>query len=98
MSDKIYTACTLVGGFFMQTEPLFIQIIIQTQKIASPFLGYVREFMVSRRYAKRTVETYLYWIRLYILFHHKQHPNQLSDTDVESFLSYLSNQRTNFIT
>lgn len=62
--------------------------------MASPFLDYVREFMVSRRYAKRTVETYLYWIRFYILFRYKQHPNQLSDEDVENFLSYLSNQRT----
>lgn len=62
--------------------------------MASPFLDYVREFMVSRRYAKRTVDTYLYWIRFYILFHHKRHPNQLSDADVEQFLSYLANQRT----
>lgn len=50
--------------------------------------------MVSRRYAKRTVDTYVYWIRFYILFHHKRHPNQLSDAEVEQFLSYLANQRT----
>ncbi len=62
--------------------------------MASPFLDYVREFMVSRRYAKRTVDTYVYWIRFYILFHHKRHPNQLSDAEVEQFLSYLANQRT----
>jgi len=62
--------------------------------MASPFLDYVREFMLSRRYAKRTVDTYLYWIKFYILFNHKCHPNQLSDTDVERFLSYLSNQRS----
>jgi site-specific recombinase XerD len=62
--------------------------------MASPFLDYVREFMVSRRYAKRTVDTYVYWIRFYILFHHKRHPNQLSDAEVEQLLSYLVNQRT----
>ncbi len=46
-----------------------------------------------QRYAKRTIETYVYWIKFYILFHHKQHPAGLGDADVERFLSYLANQR-----
>lgn len=61
--------------------------------MASPFFEYLREFMLSRRYAKRTIDTYLYWIRFFILFHDKRHPNQLGDAEAEQFLSYLSNQR-----
>lgn len=61
--------------------------------MSSPFLQYISEFMFARRYAKRTVDAYLYWIKFYIIFCDKQHPAQLGDADVERFLSYLSNQR-----
>ncbi|WP_329605545.1 integron integrase [Rheinheimera sp. UJ63] len=59
----------------------------------SPFLDFVAEEMYKRRYAKRTVETYVYWIRFYILFHKKQHPKDLSEAQVEQFLSYLAVER-----
>lgn len=61
--------------------------------MASPFLDFVRERMMLQRYAKRTIETYLYWIKFFILFHKKQHPADLGDIDVERFLSYLANDR-----
>ncbi|GGW60273.1 integron integrase [Alishewanella tabrizica] len=59
----------------------------------SPFLDFVTEEMYKRRYAKRTVETYLHWIRFYILFHKKQHPKDLSELHVEQFLTYLAVNR-----
>lgn len=59
----------------------------------SPFLDFVAEEMYKRRYAKRTVETYLHWIRFYILFHKKQHPKDLSELHVEQFLTYLAVNR-----
>ncbi|MEH8017466.1 integron integrase [Rheinheimera muenzenbergensis] len=61
--------------------------------MTSPFLQSVAELMLSRRYAKRTVDTYLYWIKFFILFNKKQHPIKLHDADVERFLSYLVNER-----
>ncbi|MEE2001403.1 integron integrase [Alkalimonas sp. MEB108] len=61
--------------------------------MVSPFLDHVAEFMTVRRYARRTVDTYIYWIRFYILFSKKQHPAKLGDADVELFLNYLANQR-----
>ncbi|WP_372626987.1 integron integrase [Arsukibacterium sp.] len=57
---------------------------------SSPFLQYVAEEMYKRRYAKRTIETYLHWIKAYILFHKKQHPKNLSNEHVEQFLTYLA--------
>ncbi|WP_375058245.1 phage integrase N-terminal SAM-like domain-containing protein [Zobellella sp. DQSA1] len=47
--------------------------------MALPFFEYLCEFMLSRRYAKRTIDTYLYWIRFFILFHDKRNPNQLGE-------------------
>ncbi|MDX3774019.1 integron integrase [Chromatiaceae bacterium AAb-1] len=61
--------------------------------MASPFLEYIADYMRTRRYARRTIDTYLYWIKFYILHNKKQHPNALGDQEVEQFLSFLSNQR-----
>ena len=62
-------------------------------KTSSAFLNGIIEYMQARQYAKRTIETYLYWIRQYILFNHKQHPSQLAEPEVEAFLTYLVIQR-----
>ncbi|GLX80214.1 integron integrase [Thalassotalea insulae] len=58
----------------------------------SPFLQMIAEKMHTQRYAKRTINTYLYWIKGYINFCHKLHPNQCGDSEVEQFLNYLANQ------
>ncbi len=57
----------------------------------SEFLSHIKENMWTRRYAKRTIESYLYWIKAYIIFIDKQHPNNCHDSEVERFLNYLSN-------
>ena len=58
------------------------------------FLQYVQEYMISRRYAKRTVSTYLLWIKRYINYHGKVHPKTLGEREVEMFLSFLANERS----
>ncbi|MEF1199839.1 integron integrase [Vibrio owensii] len=56
----------------------------------SQFLLSVKEHMISRHYAKKTIETYLFWIKRYIVFHQLTHPSKLSEDDVERFLSHLA--------
>ncbi|MFN0300268.1 MAG: integron integrase [Burkholderiales bacterium] len=41
-------------------------------------------------YGIRTEEQYVQWIRRYILFHNKRHPNELGESHLEAFLSKLS--------
>lgn len=60
----------------------------------SPFLNDIETFMLARRYSKRTIKTYLTWIRSYILFNNKQHPSELGQADVERFLTHLAVDRT----
>ncbi len=62
-------------------------------KTNSPFLHYIAEYMITRHYAKRTIETYLYWIKQFILFNQKQHPDNLEEKHVEAYLTYLANQK-----
>ena len=53
--------------------------------MASPFLQYIAEFMYARHYAKRTVESYVHWIKMYIQYNKKQHSARLTEQDVERF-------------
>lgn len=46
--------------------------------------------MFACRYSKRTMSTYLYWIKYFILFNKKQHPRDLGDIDIERFLTFLA--------
>ena len=57
---------------------------------SSPFLNSVSDFMSMRRYSKRTIKSYLYWIKYLILFHQKRHPEAMGPFEVEQFLTHLS--------
>ncbi|MBL0711009.1 MAG: integron integrase [Colwellia sp.] len=59
----------------------------------SPFLSAISEQMNVRRYAKRTIKTYCYWIKAFINFTDKKHPSKCHNAEVEGFLSYLANQK-----
>lgn len=60
---------------------------------SSPFLRSIREHMLVRRYSRRTISSYLYWIKYFIVFHNKQHPEQLAEEDIERFLTFLAVER-----
>lgn len=59
----------------------------------STFLKSIREFMTVRNYSLRTIDTYIYWIKLLILFHGKRHPAELNDVQIEAFITHLSVNR-----
>ena len=56
-------------------------------------LTYIDEQMRMKRYAKRSIESYIYWIKSYIIFNKKKHPKDCYNKEVEAFLSYLSNTK-----
>jgi len=59
----------------------------------SAFLCSIEEYMLTRRYSLRTIESYLYWIKTFIIFHAKAHPDTLGCEDIEAFLTYLAVKR-----
>jgi integron integrase len=59
----------------------------------SPFLHSVSEFMYLKRYAKKTVDTYLKYIAQFIRFNQMHHPKIMGDVEVEAFLSHLVTSR-----
>lgn len=59
----------------------------------SPFIETVRAAIRLRGYSIRTEKSYLYWIRYYICFHKKRHPEDMGPVEVRSFLSWLASNR-----
>src|SRR5262245_49525263 len=53
-------------------------------------LDRVREQLRLKHYSYRTEETYLHWIKRYILFHKKRHPNEMGDEEIRVFLIQLA--------
>ena len=50
----------------------------------------VRRRLRERRYAARTVEAYVHWIRRFIVTNGRRHPRDLAEPDVARFLSELA--------
>jgi len=46
-----------------------------------------------RGYSIRTEKTYLYWIKAFINFHDKRHPETMETKGGEQFLTFLANRR-----
>jgi hypothetical protein len=58
----------------------------------SPLLEQVRRAIRVRHYSIRTEDAYLQWIKRFILFHDKRHPQTLGEVEVAQFLSFLANE------
>ena len=56
-------------------------------------LDQVRDKLRTLHYSYRTEQQYVQWVRRYILFHDKRHPNTMAAAEVEALLTYLAVQR-----
>lgn len=56
----------------------------------SPFLESVRKELRTRRYSLETEKVYLCWIKNFILFNDKKHPNDMGNGEIELFLNHLA--------
>lgn len=53
-------------------------------------LDHVREVLRTRHYSPRTERIYVGWIRRFVLFHGRKHPERMGEREIERFLSYLA--------
>jgi integron integrase len=54
------------------------------------FLDTVRDILRRRHYAHSTADSYVHWIKRFILYHDKRHPNEMGGAEVEQFLTHLA--------
>lgn len=60
----------------------------------SQFLTNLSRFMTVRNYSRRTIKTYLTWIKAFINFNEKKHPDDMGVVEVERFLTHLAVNRS----
>lgn len=56
-------------------------------------LDRVRTKIKFKHYSQHTEKSYVAWIKQYILFHRKTHPEKMGKIEIEQFLTYLVTQR-----
>src|SRR4029453_2438992 len=54
----------------------------------------VRWHLRVKHYSIRTEQAYVDWIRRYILFHRKRHPNEMSEKEITEFLTHLAVEKS----
>lgn len=56
-------------------------------------LEQVRDALRTKHYSYRTEQTYIDWIKRYILFHKKRHPKDLGVEEIRTFIAHLAVDR-----
>jgi integron integrase len=56
-------------------------------------LDRVRDSVRLKQYSHKTEQSYVNWIRQFILFHDKKHPTEMGAAEVEAFLTHLAVNR-----
>lgn len=65
---------------------------MQAEPRPKKLLDQVRDAVRLKHYSYRTEQTYVQWIRRYILFHGKRHPQEMGVPEIEAFLTHLAVQ------
>jgi integron integrase len=64
-----------------------------TRPGAPRLLDRVRLAIRARHYSPRTEKAYVGWVRRYVLFHGKRHPDQMGAPEVAGYLAHLASRR-----
>ncbi|MGI9065090.1 MAG: integron integrase [Pyrinomonadaceae bacterium] len=59
----------------------------------SKLLDQVREVIRMKHYSIRTEQAYVDWIKRYIFFHDKRHPEDMSEIEIRAFISDLASKK-----
>ena len=62
------------------------------QNKPNKLLERAQEILRIRHYSIRTEEAYIAWMKRFILFHNKRHPENMGIAEIEAFLSHLAIQ------
>ncbi|WP_204138786.1 integron integrase [Halomicronema sp. CCY15110] len=65
---------------------------MQAEPRPKKLLDQVRDAVRLKHYSYRTEQTYVQWIRRFILFHNKRHPQEMGVPEIEAFLTHLAVQ------
>ena len=53
-------------------------------------LDRLRDALRSRRYSRRTEQTYCHWVKRFVFFHKVRHPAEMGEPEINAFLTHLA--------
>ena len=56
-------------------------------------LDVFRDTLRVKHYSARTEDTYVGWVRNFILFHNKRHPREMGTEEIGQFLTHLASEQ-----
>ncbi len=74
----------------MSQPGLIKSLTTQPSKEKPKLLHQVRAVLRTRHLSMRTEQAYVQWIRRFILFHHKRHPQEMGEQEIREFISDLA--------
>jgi len=63
------------------------------QEPPKKLLDQVRDALRLKHYSYRTEQSYVDWVKRFVLFHKKRHPKDMGATEVQAFLTHLAVER-----
>ena len=64
-----------------------------SRPLSRRLLDCVHEAIRVRHYSRRTGKAYASWVRRFVLFHGKRHPETMGEAEVTAFLTHLATVR-----
>ncbi|MEO7933054.1 MAG: integron integrase [Chthoniobacterales bacterium] len=64
---------------------------VKSESAKPKLLEQCKIILRTRHYALRTEQSYLDWIRRFIVFHGKRHPQEMGEPEIAAFLNHLAN-------
>jgi integron integrase len=66
-----------------------VQLATPTAQGTPKLLDRLREALRSRHYSQRTEQAYCIWVKRFIYFHNRRHPEDMAEPEINAFLSHL---------
>lgn len=67
-----------------------IVLVKKTSDLKIKLLDQVRITLRTAHYSRKTEESYIGWIKRFILFNNRRHPNELGEAEIKKYLEYLA--------
>ena len=64
--------------------------IDEQEKRPPKLLDQLRELLKKKHYSYKTEQSYVQWVKRYILFNNKHHPKDMGEQEITQFLSHLA--------
>jgi integron integrase len=75
------------------TDRGFATFRIADERTSPKLLDVYRDTLRVKHYSARTEDTYVNWVKNYILFHNKRHPREMGAQEIGQFLTHLASKK-----